>query len=141
MHARAKVEVLLAAGAINTPQILMNSGIGNEEDLVALKIKPIQHLHSVGQNMSEHPAVINLWTTSSGQVSDPLTAFKAAEAQWNETRTGHLVMSVANNVGFHRMNMSRPDVKAIIEEFGDPAPGPKSPHIELLPSVVSLHRL
>ena len=141
MHAKAKVEVLLAAGSINTPQVLMNSGIGNKEDLVALNITTIQHLPSVGQNLSEHPAVLNLWNTSSGHVSDPLAAFEAAEVQWNETRTGHLVLAVANNLGFHRMNMSSPDVQAIIEQFGDPSPGPESPHIELLPTVVSLYRL
>lgn len=136
MYATAKAEVLLSAGVTNTPHLLLNSGIGDEQDLIALNITPVHHLPDVGKNLTEHPAVANLWNTRNATVADPSAAFNAALVQWNTTRMGRLVMAVGNNVGWLRMNMSDPAVEALVHEYGDPAPGPKSPHIELLPTMV-----
>lgn len=135
MNVTAKVEVILSAGVINTPQLLLNSGIGDKSALAALNIPLVHNLPSVGKNLTEHPAIPVTWNTKIA-VSDPDPAFEAAVAQWNNTRTGRLVMAVANHVGWFRMNESDPTVAALIKEFGDPAPGPKSPHIELLPTMV-----
>ncbi len=51
---RARREVVLSAGAINTPKILMLSGIGNAPNLARLGIRAIQHLPGVGQNFQDH---------------------------------------------------------------------------------------
>lgn len=55
--ARARKEVILAAGAINSPQLLLLSGIGPREDLAKLRIPLVHDLRGVGQNLHNHVAV------------------------------------------------------------------------------------
>lgn len=50
-------EVVLAAGAIGTPHLLMLSGIGHGEELSRVGIPLVQHLPGVGQNLQDHIAV------------------------------------------------------------------------------------
>lgn len=50
----AKKRVILSAGAIGSPQILMQSGIGNQAHLKALDIEVNLHLPGVGQNLQDH---------------------------------------------------------------------------------------
>ena len=50
----AEKEVLLSAGAINSPQILMLSGVGPEEELKIHNIKIISALNGVGENLQDH---------------------------------------------------------------------------------------
>jgi choline dehydrogenase len=52
--ARAESEVILCLGAINTPKILMLSGIGSERELTRHGIPVVQHLPGVGQNFQDH---------------------------------------------------------------------------------------
>ncbi|XP_063908402.1 glucose dehydrogenase [FAD, quinone]-like [Zophobas morio] len=53
-HVRATKEVIVSAGAINTPQLLMLSGVGPKDDLRKLEIPLIADL-PVGKNLIEHP--------------------------------------------------------------------------------------
>ncbi|MFI0822577.1 GMC family oxidoreductase [Streptomyces sp. NPDC021098] len=53
--------VTLAAGAINTPAVLQRSGIGDPGLLAGLGITPALDLSGVGQNLTDHPAVV-LWS-------------------------------------------------------------------------------
>jgi choline dehydrogenase len=53
----ADSEVILSGGAINSPQLLQLSGVGNGDHLRALGIKVIRELKGVGQNLSDHVAV------------------------------------------------------------------------------------
>ena len=52
--ATAEREVILAGGAINSPQLLMLSGIGPADHLRAVGIKPVHDLPGVGQNLQDH---------------------------------------------------------------------------------------
>ncbi len=54
---RARREVIVCAGAINTPKLLQLSGIGDAESLQALGVRVTQHLPGVGQNLSDHFSV------------------------------------------------------------------------------------
>lgn len=47
-------EVILCGGAINTPQILQVSGVGNAEELRALGVEVVHHLPGVGENLQDH---------------------------------------------------------------------------------------
>ena len=49
--------IVLSAGALHTPAILMRSGIGNADHLRALGIKPVVDLPAVGENLCDHPLV------------------------------------------------------------------------------------
>lgn len=51
---RASTEVILSTGAINTPKILMLSGIGDREELTRHGIDTVQHLPGVGRNFQDH---------------------------------------------------------------------------------------
>ncbi|XP_052589729.1 choline dehydrogenase, mitochondrial isoform X2 [Peromyscus californicus insignis] len=52
--AYASKEVILSGGAINSPQLLMLSGVGNADDLKKLGIPVVCHLPGVGQNLQDH---------------------------------------------------------------------------------------
>jgi choline dehydrogenase len=52
--ARVRREVILSGGAINSPQVLMLSWIGNADALKALGIPVVQHLPGVGENLQDH---------------------------------------------------------------------------------------
>ncbi len=53
-NVRAHREVLLAGGVINSPQVLMLSGIGDPDALRAAGVKPQVALPGVGQNLQDH---------------------------------------------------------------------------------------
>ena len=47
-------EVILSGGAINSPQLLMLSGVGDSKHLEEVGITPVHHLPGVGQNLQDH---------------------------------------------------------------------------------------
>lgn len=55
--ARARREVILCAGTLETPRLLMLSGIGPADELRALGIEPRVDLPAVGRNLQDHPNV------------------------------------------------------------------------------------
>ena len=60
--AKAKREVLVCAGAVNSPQVLMLSGIGPAEHLKEMGITVVQDAPGVGQNLQDHVTVPMCWT-------------------------------------------------------------------------------
>jgi choline dehydrogenase len=56
--ARAAAEVIVCAGAIGTPKLLMLSGIGPARYLRGLGIHPVADLSAVGQHLADHPVVM-----------------------------------------------------------------------------------
>src|SRR5215471_14708762 len=53
----AGLEVVLSLGAMNTPKLLMQSGISDQAELLRFGIPVVQHLPGVGQNFQDHPGV------------------------------------------------------------------------------------
>jgi choline dehydrogenase len=57
-EARASAEVIVSAGAIGSPQLLMLSGIGPADRLRALGISPVADIAGVGANLQDHPIIM-----------------------------------------------------------------------------------
>ena len=62
VQARAEREVILAGGVINSPQLLMLSGIGEPEQLQQHGIECRVALHGVGRNLQDHISAAVAWT-------------------------------------------------------------------------------
>lgn len=112
IEVRAEREVLLCGGAINSPQVLMLSGIGPADDLTALEIPVVLDLPGVGNNLQDHPAVGVSWACK-----EPVSLLNAAR-KWNVIRyllfrRGPLTSVVAEAGGFlhTRPGLDRPDLQ------------------------------
>jgi len=57
----AKKEVIICGGFVNSPQILMLSGIGDQDELKEVGITPIKHLPGVGKNLVDNLEIFALW--------------------------------------------------------------------------------
>jgi choline dehydrogenase len=57
----AGCEVVLSLGAIHTPKVLMQSGIGEQTELQRHGIPVVQHLPGVGRNLQDHPRFSCIW--------------------------------------------------------------------------------
>jgi choline dehydrogenase len=57
----ARCEIVLSLGAINTPKVLMQSGIGDQSDLARAGIDVVHHLPGVGRNFQDHILTGCVW--------------------------------------------------------------------------------
>ncbi len=109
---RAEREVVLAAGAIGSPHLLMLSGIGHPEELRAAGVAPRHELPGVGRNLQDHPFLTLMW-----EVSETNTLYGADApkylAQWLLRKTGPLTSTVAEVVAFvrTRAGLPAPDIQ------------------------------
>jgi len=71
---RARHEVIISAGSIGSPQILMLSGIGNKDHLQEVGVEPVHHLPGVGQNLQDHLILPVNIDFQDGLGFDPLAA-------------------------------------------------------------------
>ncbi|MEV6399737.1 GMC oxidoreductase [Streptomyces sp. NPDC051907] len=60
---RARREVVVCAGAVDTPRLLLHSGVGPRADLEALGIPVVHDLPGVGENLLDHPESVIVWET------------------------------------------------------------------------------
>ncbi len=81
-EARTKGEVILCAGALITPKLLMLSGIGPEETLKEHRIDLVKDLPGVGQNLQDHPDVSVV-----AKLNGPYGYWKQ-DRGWNMIRNG-----------------------------------------------------
>ena len=65
VQAHAAGEVIVCAGAVGSPQLLLLSGIGPAAQLRALGINPVANLPGVGDNLQDHPMVLACYATRS----------------------------------------------------------------------------
>jgi choline dehydrogenase-like flavoprotein len=104
---RAEREVLLSAGAIGSPQLLLLSGIGPADELRASGVEPRHDLPGVGRNLQDHPFVTVIW-----EVSGTDTLYGADKpkslAEWMLRRSGKLSSTVAEVVAFTRTRTGLP---------------------------------
>jgi choline dehydrogenase-like flavoprotein len=111
--ARAEREVILAAGAIGSPQILLLSGIGPGEDLRRVGIEVRHDLPGVGRNLQDHPFVSMLFELRRGPSLYGADSPRRL-AEWLLRRTGPLTSPAAEVFAFVR---TRPGLPAADIQF------------------------
>lgn len=131
MQVDASKEIILSAGVIGTPKILLLSGIGPERALQEMGLPSIVDL-PVGHNLTDQPLVPSYFFVNSTKTFDDMlrNATLAGEdlELWNTTGQGLLVDSSSNTQGFMRLPKDSP----IFKKFKDPSSGPLSGHTELI---------
>jgi choline dehydrogenase len=114
--ARAAREVILSAGAFNSPQLLLLSGIGPPDELRAAGIEPVHALPAVGKNLQDHPLVVAVYRASSRCTFERtlrLDRFALAMLRWRLTGSGPLAFNPICIQGFVRLKSATrwPDVQ------------------------------
>ena len=107
---RANREVILSAGAVNSPQILMLSGIGDGAKLSGHGIETNYNLPQVGQNLQDHLGFDYVYEANCLTLNDvlrPLHRRMAVGLQYLATRKGPLSLSINQAGGFVRTDESR----------------------------------
>ena len=113
----ASQEIILSGGAINSPQLLMLSGIGPAAHLARNGINPVVDLRGVGLNLQDHPTVYVSSTdpTATSYALSPKSALRMALSpfQYAFGRTGMIASNVAEAGGFVRTlpHLDRPDIQ------------------------------
>ncbi|HAC18393.1 MAG TPA: mycofactocin system GMC family oxidoreductase MftG, partial [Dehalococcoidia bacterium] len=64
-------EIILSAGAVGSPQILMLSGVGPADHLNEVGIPVVKNAPGVGQNLRDHPLAYISWKTKPAHELDP----------------------------------------------------------------------
>ncbi len=102
---KAQREVLLSSGALQSPKLLMLSGIGPQLHLEALGVASVHHLPGVGRNLHDHidvvqvldaPRATDLFGVSMTGVSRAIQGI----FEWRNKRTGMLTTNFAEAGGF-----------------------------------------
>jgi choline dehydrogenase len=112
-QARARRDVILCGGAINSPQLLMLSGVGDATKLKALGIEPVVDARAVGRNLQDHIAVSYFYKTRTPTLNDrlhPLLGKMRAGLRYLADRAGPLSLSVNQSGGFVRSDPAQPHV-------------------------------
>ncbi len=142
---RANNEVLLCAGAIGSPQLLMLSGVGNGEELMRHGIHVHADRREVGRNLQDHLKIHNSYRTSIPTLNDRLNSIAGKIGiglQYVLTRRGPMTMGAAPVFAFARShaNKTRPDVQFHVLPWSssDPSTGRMHPFSGFTASICPL---
>jgi choline dehydrogenase len=120
--AHARRGVILSAGSINTPQILLLSGIGNPADLASHGISTVVASPEVGRNLMEHPGLYVLaeLDTPTGNAYASALGRVRAFAKWALARDGVLSVPTAQVLAFLKSTPDQdvPDLQFHLFPFG-----------------------
>jgi choline dehydrogenase len=132
--AKARCEVIVSAGAVNSPQLLELSGIGNGARLQKLGIDVIQDLQGVGENLQDHLQLRMAYKVRGVRTLNTLSSHWWGKAwiglQYAVMRSGPMSMAPSQLGAFAKSNpddltITRPDVEyhvqpLSLERFGEP---------------------
>src|SRR5690606_2338763 len=120
---RCRGEVILSAGALNSPHLLMLSGVGPARALKDAGIEPVVDLPGVGQNLQDHPIAMAIYKSAvdigfNRDVRLDRLAFNFL--RWRLFGTGSLSQSPMSIQGFVRSGeeQERPDIQFQIVHSG-----------------------
>jgi choline dehydrogenase len=109
---RAEAEIILSAGAVGSPQLLMLSGVGPADHLHEHNIAVMAENPGVGSNLSDHPMVTAMWsapkTRSLWEKAGPRNL-----ARWQMMHSGPMTTNIAEAGGFSRTDpaLAAPDIQ------------------------------
>lgn len=133
-HVTATKEVIISAGALETPKLLMNSGIGDAEYLSSMGIVPLVPLSDVGKNLSAHVAVNLIYNVNSTNVNSTFDEIVRNATLRDELLSEWIQTGGAGPLGIsytsHNIFLRLPDNATIFENNTDPAAGPTSTHLQ-----------
>jgi choline dehydrogenase len=114
--ATVRGEVILAAGAINSPQLLQLSGIGPAEPLAASGVEIVRESPAVGRHLQDHLCIDHLYRARRPTLNDVLRPWWGklwAGATYLAARRGPLALSVNQGGGFvrSRPGLDRPNMQ------------------------------
>jgi choline dehydrogenase len=130
-EARASREVVLCAGAIGSPQLLLLSGIGPAEDLRSLGIPVVRELPGVGENLHDHPRVAVTFESRRPLGLDD-TERQQALRQYGLDRTGPHSSTGVGAGALVRTAADAAGPDALVVPTADPDAGAWSLHVALL---------
>ena len=117
---KARREVIVAAGAFGSPQLLMLSGIGAAAELQRFGVPVVQDLPGVGKNFHDHIDYVQTWRVPSNTDTVGLSLRGAgrvtsAMLQWSRKRSGLITTSFATAGAFLRSSpdVPRPDLQLV----------------------------
>ena len=115
-------EIILAGGAINSPQLLQLSGIGPGALLQSLDIPLVHANANVGARMQDHHGINYTWRMNVPTLNDELRPWWGklkAGLQYILTRRGPLSLSINQGGGFFRTHpeMTRPNMQLYMQAF------------------------
>src|SRR5882672_9052323 len=110
-------EVIVAAGAINSPKLLMLSGVGEAKGLRSLGIDVVEDLPGVGKNLQDHVLLSGVVFKYKGKMPDRPADSNAveAEAYLSSGPSGDTDISLV----LHQLPVATPEV---VSRFGTPPP-------------------
>jgi choline dehydrogenase len=120
-------EVILSAGAINSPQLLQLSGVGPGNHLGGLGIEIVHANENVGRNLEDHVGINYTFkgrTATLNQILRPWWGKALVGARYLLTRSGPLSLSMNNAGGFFRTDASqtRPNMQLYFQAFSTVIP-------------------
>ena len=132
--AKVRCEVILSAGAVNSPQLLELSGIGNGARLQQLGIDVVRDLRGVGENLQDHLQLRMAYKVRGVRTLNTLSAHWWGKAwiglQYAVMRSGPMSMAPSQLGAFAKSNpddltITRPDVEyhvqpLSLDRFGEP---------------------
>ncbi len=120
--ARARHEVILSAGSVNSPQLLQVSGLGDGTQLQALGIPVLVENINIGRNLKDHQGINYTYRLNVPTLNDVLRPWWGklwVGAQYLLLRQGPLTMSINQGGGFFRTNQkrTRPNMQLYYQAF------------------------
>ena len=118
---RAGKEVIVTAGTYHSPHVLLNSGVGDENDLKSWGVTPVHHLPAVGRNLRDHPAAPIAMemddATSYGHSLKALPRNVAQAFRYLATRTGQYASNLFETNAYIRTlpESDRPDLQLVFQ--------------------------
>jgi choline dehydrogenase len=111
-------EVILCGGSVNSPHLLLLSGIGPAAHLREHGIDVTVDLPGVGQNLQDHPATPFIWYTRDTTDLAELSTLRNL-VRWKARGTGPLASNVGEAGGFERLSDDRaPDMQYHVAPSG-----------------------